>query len=96
MSGANFEFSNVDCRGRVFSNFYARKDHHTGPGWYIFGRNPEYGGRLIALCARPRVKARRYPYYNCAVRRGWHTKREAQSIADQLNQALSSVSQVSR
>jgi hypothetical protein len=78
------EFSTIDYRDRVFSNFYIGQSPGTGPGWYIFGRNPEYGGRLVRLCGRPSVKARRHPHYNCQVRRGWLKKRDALAVLTSL------------
>jgi hypothetical protein len=79
-------------RGDEFREFYARRDPGTAPGWFIFGRNPAYGGRYIMLCARPDVTPRRHPHYNCKVQRGWHTQREAQAIADWLNRENVTVS----
>lgn len=86
------EFEPIGYSGHKFSDFYAQQDPTEGPGWYIFGRNSEkYGtnadgkGNYIKLVARPDVKARRHPYYNVKVRRGWHTKAEAQHVADELN-----------
>jgi len=78
-------FNPTDSYGRVYNRFYARQDSTTGPGWYVFGRNPEYGDSLIRLCARPDVKARRYRYHNGPARRGWATKRQAKAVADSLN-----------
>lgn len=77
----------VDYRGRTFDGFYACKSATDGPGFYVFGGNAEYNGRLRMLCARPDVKPRRYKYYNGKVQRGWNTKREAQAIADNMNAA---------
>ena len=79
------EIARQDSRGRIFANFYPRRDPASGPGWYVFGRNPEYAGALIMLCARPDVKPRKHPHYNCLVRRGYHTKAEAAHVAAQLN-----------
>lgn len=72
-----FLFVTTDGRGRQFDQFYVAKSDADGPGYYIFGRNPEYGGRLIMLCGRPDVAPRKHPHYNCKVRRGWKTRREA-------------------
>lgn len=84
MTPADTIHYNVDYAGRVFDRFYPRKDSSTGPGWYVFGRNPDYG-TLIKLCARPNVKPRWQANYSGPVREGWHTKREAEAIAKQLN-----------
>lgn len=82
----------TNWRGDKFADFYPAKDPSTGPGWYVFGRNCErYGahkdgkGAYIMLCARPDVAPRNHPHYNIKVRRGWHTRREAQAVADGLN-----------
>ena len=74
-----------DYRGREYDRFHARPDYGLAPGWFVFGRNPEYGDNLVMLRARPDVKARQHPHFNGKVRRGWHTKREAQAIADAMN-----------
>jgi hypothetical protein len=81
------EIVTSDYRGRTYSGFYPSQSSHDGPGWYVKGRGTagEYDGRLRMICARPNVKPRRHPQYNCAVRRGWHTRREAQAIADLMN-----------
>lgn len=74
-------------RGGFFSGFYVSRDSHThGPGWYVFGRNPAYGGHYVMCCARPDVPMRRHPHYNGRVMRGWHTRRDAQRVADVMNQ----------
>lgn len=80
-----FEYSLVDYKGRSYADFYVRRAPASGPGWYVFGRNPEYGNTLIRLCARPAVKPRAHRHYNVSVRRGWRTRREAQAAADLLN-----------
>lgn len=73
----------------TFAGFFPQRAPETGPGWYVFGLNRHhYAGHYVALCARPDVRARRYRYYNGPVRRGWHTKAEAQEIADWLNRAV--------
>lgn len=69
--------STQDYRGRTFDRFEVRRDPGHAPGWFIFGRNPQYGDRLVMLVARPDVAPRRTQGYNGAVRRGWHTKRAA-------------------
>lgn len=66
-----------DYRGRVYDRFHVRRDCSIYPGWFIFGRNPEYGDRLIKLCARPNRPARRYPKRNGLVYVGWRRKRDA-------------------
>jgi hypothetical protein len=80
-----YTLKTVDYRGRVFDRFYPARSPSDGPGWYVYGRNPEYGDNLVMLCARPDVKHRRHPHYNVQIRRGFHTRREAQQVADQLN-----------
>ena len=74
-------------KGAVFGQFFARRAPGTGPGWYVFGKaGPEwYGGRYIMMVARPDVKPQRHPHYNCEVRRGWCTQREARAVAAMLN-----------
>jgi hypothetical protein len=88
----DYELETVNYSGHTFADFYPRRDPATGPGWYVFGRNTvKYGvladgtGAYVMLCARPAVTARKHRYYNCDVRRGWYTKREAQQIVDSLN-----------
>lgn len=78
-------FTDTDHKGRTYDRFYANIAPFAGPGWYVWGRNPEYGDNLIRLCGRPDVAPRRHPHYNGPVRRGWHTKREAAAIATKLN-----------
>lgn len=80
-----FEFHSIDYKGRAFSGFYAARSPQDGPGWYVFGRNPGYGGSLVMLCARPAVAPRKHPHYNCKVRRGFRTRREASGLAQALN-----------
>lgn len=85
-------FQPVNYSGHAFTEgLHARRDPGTGPGFYVFGRNAEkYGrkpdgsGAYVAMVARPAVKPRRHPHYNCAVRRGWRTKREAEAVARRL------------
>jgi hypothetical protein len=86
------EIETVNYSGHSFSDFEARQDTSRGPGWFVFGRNAEkYGtrtdgkGAYVMLCARPSVAPRRHQHYNGMVRRGWHTKREAQVVADAMN-----------
>jgi len=73
-----------DYKGRTYTDFYPA-EATTGPGWFVIGKNPEYGGRLRKVCAWPDVKPRRYKMWNGPVRRGWWTKKEAQAVADKLN-----------
>lgn len=47
-----------DYKGRTYTDFYPAEDT-TGPGWFVLGKNPEYGGRLRKVCAWPDVKPRR-------------------------------------
>ena len=86
------ELRAVNYSGHTFANFFPQRDSAGGPGWYVYGRNSEkYGvkadgkGAYVMLCARPSVAPRRHPHYNVKVRRGWHTRREAQAVADYLN-----------
>ena len=73
----------TDYKGRVFdTDFRVHRDPAHGPGWYVFGRCVTDG--VIKVVARPNVKLRRHPHYNCKVRRGWLTKKEAQAIAKTL------------
>lgn len=67
---------------------HVRRDPVTGPGWYIFARRPEYGGRYVRLVARPDLPPRRHPHYSGKVHRGWRTRREAARICDALTAAL--------
>lgn len=78
-------FRNVDYKGRIFDRFYVCKNACHGPGWYVFGRNPEYNDCLVTLVAQPVTKLRRHPHYNIRVQRGWHTRREALAYAHWLN-----------
>jgi hypothetical protein len=94
-----FLFDNTNYSGHDFRNFFVSRDH-SGPGWYIFGRNSEkYGtlpngrGAYVKLCARPDVKPRRHPHYNGKVRRGWRLKRDAQAVADRLNSSFLSATE---
>ena len=75
----------TDYRDRKYSAFFARRDPAHGPGWYVFGVASNVSARVVKVCARPNVAPRRHRHYSCFVRRGWHTKREAQSIADSMN-----------
>ena len=82
----DYEFDpGPDYRGRMYAEFYVCRDATAGPGWYVLGRNPEYGGRLVKICARPNVSPRKHPHYSHRVRRGWHTMREAAAVAAWLN-----------
>lgn len=74
---AQIVLDDTDYKGRVFDQFHARQDSGTGPGWFIFGRNPEYGGKLVRLCGKPNRPRRRHVHYNGAVWHGWKTKRAA-------------------
>jgi hypothetical protein len=78
-------FRSVDYKGRVFDRFYVSKDPLHGPGWYVFGRNPDYNDRLVALVAQPAIKPRGHPNYNIRVQRGWSTRREALAYANWFN-----------
>ena len=85
VASLDWEYSRRDYRGRLYSDFYPRRAPSSGPGWFVFGRSPEYGNTLIRLCARPAVEPRAHPHYNVMVRRGWRTRRAAQAAADLLN-----------
>jgi hypothetical protein len=81
----------VNYSGHTFSDFHARRDH-TGPGWYVFGRNstkygtkPDGTGAYVMLCAYPDKPARRFRNYNRATHAGWPTKRQAAAVAAALN-----------
>lgn len=41
---ANVDIRLVGFRGGHFSSFYARRSKTDGPGFYVFGTNPAYGG----------------------------------------------------
>jgi hypothetical protein len=76
-----------------FSDFYPVKSPQDGPGWFVFGRNAtEYGvtpdgkGAYVKLCAWQDRPKRKYPGYNVRTVAGWPTKREAQAVADSMNQ----------
>lgn len=79
------EFRGRGFRGGFFSAFYVAKHPQSGPGWYVHGRNPAYGGGYVMVCARPDVPARAHPHYNVKVRRGFRTMREARWVASVLN-----------
>lgn len=82
-------------KGRFFGPPYFVAEHFgIDPGWFVFGRNPEYGGRLVQVVARPDVPERAYLYWNGKRRRGWWLKREAQAVADQLNEEDENETQV--
>lgn len=78
------EWSSVDWKGRVFTDYYVDRAPGSGPGWYIWGQNAEYDGRLRFLCGRPAVKARRLKHWNGRVRRGWATKKEAERVLAEI------------
>lgn len=75
----------IDYRGRVYDRFHARRSPDTGPGWYVYGRNVDYGDTLVMLCAWPDVPERKHKHYNGKVLRGWNTKREAEAVASRMN-----------
>lgn len=86
------EIQTVNYSGHTFTDYFVAPNRGNAPGWFVYGRNAEKYGKLpdgrgayVALVARPDVKPHRHPHYNCQVRRGWHTKREAQAIADAMN-----------
>lgn len=80
------KFTGRGFRGGFFNAFFVRRSTMVeGPGWFVYGSNPAYGGRYTMLCAHPDAAARKYPGYNCKVHRGWRTKREADAVALELN-----------
>ena len=81
----NVVVTTVDYAGRSYDRFCVRRSPQDGPGWYVFGRNPEYNDSLVHLCARPNLPIRRHPHYSCKVARGWHLRSEAQAVADLMN-----------
>ncbi len=75
-----------DYGGRMFSGpFYVSEDYGVNPGWFVFGRNPEYNGRLRKVVAYLDVPLRTYKHWNGPRQHGWRLKREAQVVADMLN-----------
>lgn len=74
----------VDHKGRRYSSFFASRDPGKGPGWFVFGVNND-AGRIICNVARPNRQRRAHPHYNGRVLYGWRLKRDAQAIADLLN-----------
>jgi hypothetical protein len=75
-----------DYKGRTYGPpFYVAQWHGIAPGWFVFGRNEEYGGRCIKMVARPDVPPRKYKHWNGQLSRGWWKKCDAQEIADRLN-----------
>lgn len=78
-------FNATDHCGRTFKDFFPTRAEPHGPGWFVYGRNPDYYGGLVYLCGRPDVKPRQCAHYNGKVRRGWRTKREAAAVAARLN-----------
>jgi hypothetical protein len=70
----------VDHRGRTYGAPYTvRRKSPYGPGYAIFAnsQNGEYGGRLIAEALIPELPLRKHAHYNCRVRYGYRTIREA-------------------
>lgn len=75
-------FTNIGYDGTVFRDYYAARCPHSGPGWFIFGRDSQkYGtlpngkGAYVRLCGYRHI--RNHPHYNGKVRHGWRTRREA-------------------
>lgn len=80
-------FSREGYDGTLFNDFEVRRDSASGPGWFIFGRDPKkYGtfpdgrGRYVMLCGYRVRKGHRN--YNGAVRHGWRTAREAKAMLE--------------
>lgn len=84
MTGIEFA-PDRDSYGRTYGDFHARRDPLSGPGWYVFGIARNVSAQVVRLSARPDVAPRRNPRLNVKVRRGWHTKAEAEAIAAYLN-----------
>jgi hypothetical protein len=87
-----YALETTNYSGHVFSDFYVRRDPGYGPGWFVFGRNSEkYGtiadgsGAYVKRCAWPDRPPRRHVHYNGQVQHGWRLKRDAQAVADRLN-----------
>ena len=78
-------FINIDHKGRVYHDFFPERKPEKGPGWYVYGRNPDYYNGIIKVCCWPLVKPRAHPHYNGRIERGWHRKRDAKAIAAFLN-----------
>jgi hypothetical protein len=98
--GEDIEVQTLNYHGFTFADFYASRDDHMAPGWFVFGRDstkygkmPDGRGAYIMLCARPAVKPRHSRNYNGQVRRGWATKREADAVAAELNRAFPAAKQ---
>lgn len=76
-----------DYCGRMYGPpFFVARDPGVNLGWFVFGRSPDYGWRTVKVVARPDVKPRVYKHWNGHRARGWWLKREAQAVADQLNE----------
>lgn len=86
LEGASIEVTTTGFRGGHFTRFYVATYHGVAPGWFVFGKNPAYGGRYTMVVARPDVKARKRPNWNGLVRAGWRTMREARAVAALLNE----------
>lgn len=92
MTPERYTLQTSDYKNRVYRSFHARRDSVSGPGWFVFGRclphagRDTYGGKVVMLCARPDVPARKHPHYNIRVRRGFRTMREANRVAELLNE----------
>jgi hypothetical protein len=78
------EIKTLDYMGRVFGAFHARRNP-WGRGFVVYGRGfgaNTYSATLVTVCARPAAPRRAAKAW-----RGFATKREAQSLADSMNQA---------
>lgn len=71
-------FEPVDSRGRKFHNFHVRKDA-ARKGWFIFGRNEQYGGTLVKMVAWPQRKLKQYQFP-----KGFDTKNLAEMACNEL------------
>lgn len=59
---------------------HVRHDRPHGPGWYIFARRPEYGGRYVRRVARPTGAPRPHRHYSRLVSPGWKRKKDAEQV----------------
>lgn len=84
IAGQTVEFTATGFRGGHFTGHYAARND-SGPGWTIRGRNPAYGGSYNMETAHPAKPRRSHPHWNILTTSGWHTRREAQAVADAMN-----------
>lgn len=97
----SIDISFNDYKNRMFTrDLKVRRDPVSGPGWYVFassvpgvGRD-HYGGGVVKMIARPKVKPRKHPHYNVKVRRGWHTQAEALAAMAEVQKIIDRVDHV--